>query len=218
MCGRYADEMLDREYIEHMRVIMASPEPVLPRYNIALTQKAPVIRSVDGQLKLEELRWGFRVKGKVLPNARSETVFTLPSFAYAAKNQRCLVPATAWYEWQEIAGRKQPFAFRLKENRALSLAGIWLRWPDAAGDEEDIYVILTTDSSANAVAAPIHNRMPVILEGEGRDAWLDPKNKDTVKLKSLLHPYTGNELEAYPVSTYVNTPKNTDARCLDPMR
>ena len=220
MCGRYADEMLDREYIEHMRVIMASPEPAQPRYNIAPSQKARVIRTVDGQLKLEELRWGFRPawlkdKNKAQINARAETVFTSKMFKHSAENRRCLVPATAWYEWQAAAGRKQPFAFHFKDNRMLTFAGIWTRWHGEDGKDEDNYAIITTD--ANAVAAPIHNRMPVILDGKDRDIWLDADMKDPAKLEKLLHPYTGKGLEAYPVSTYVNSPKNIDARCIEPM-
>lgn len=218
MCGRYAIELADQEYIRLMRELAGNTPVYTPRYNIAPQQLAPVIRTVEGETRFEELRWGFRPawlkeKNKAQINARAETVFTSRMFKHSAENRRCLVPATAWYEWQKAADRKQPYAFHLKQGGVLYFAGIWTRFHNEDDTHEDNYAIITTE--ANPLCAPIHNRMPVILEGKDRQAWMDPENKDVAK---LLQPYGGKGLEAYPVSTYVNAPKNTDARCLEPIQ
>jgi putative SOS response-associated peptidase YedK len=221
MCGRYYIEKLDREYIEIMREVDgdAGNIPLFkPRYNIAPQQTAPIIRMKDGKPVLEELRWGFRPawlkdKNKAQINARGETLFEKPMFKHSAINRRCLVLASGWYEWQKTGSVKQPFAFHLKKSPLVAFAGIWTTWHGEKDEHEDSYAIVTTE--ANTVAAPIHDRMPVILSQKAYKTWLGTENKDATKLESLLVPYKGKDLNAYPVSSYVNSPKNSGEKCLE---
>jgi putative SOS response-associated peptidase YedK len=218
MCGRYALTLKDKEALEQLRDLIGDDFEMSPRYNIAPQQTAPVIRRLDDKMKLEELRWGFRPawlkdKNKAQINARAETVFESKMFKHSALNRRCLIPATGWYEWQARVGGKQPHYFHKRDGGLLLLAGIWTTWHGEDGKEESNYAIITTE--ANLLAAPIHNRMPVILNEAGREAWLDPANKAAPVLDLLLSPYEGDELDVYPVSTYVNAPKNSSEQCIE---
>ena len=218
MCGRYALTLKDKEALQELRDLIGDDFEMTPRYNIAPQQTAPVIRRLDDKMKLDELRWGFRPawlkdKNKAQINARAETVFESKMFKHSALNRRCLIPATGWYEWQVREGGKQPHYFHKRDGGLLLLAGIWTTWHGEDGKDEGNYAIITT--AANSLAAPIHNRMPVILDEAGREAWLDSANQAAPVLSKLLQPYRGKELEAYPVSTYVNAPKNTGDKCLE---
>lgn len=220
MCGRYAIEMLDKEYQAFMRrVLKAEPPEAKARYNVAPSQLAPVLRVVEGAPRWEELRWGFRPawlkeKHKAQINARAETVFESRMFKSSALSRRCIVPASGWYEWQATGtGRKQPFYIHRADGGTLSFAGIWTTWRDEAGQEEHSFAILTTD--ANPLIEAIHDRMPVILSEKDFGAWLDPEFQDVKKLAALLRPYTPKDLEAYSVSTYVNSPRNTGEQCIE---
>jgi len=218
MCGRYSLENTDKNRLpESLRWIPAFE----PRYNIAPQQKAPIIRVIDGKPICEELTWGFRPswmkdRNKAQINARGETLFAKPMFKHSAVNKRCLVLANGWYEWQKLGSKKQPYRFHLTSDELFAFAGIWTQSDSEAGEVDDTYAIITTEASR--LAASIHNRMPVILSETGCQTWLDMENKDAVRLNKLLAPYQGKDLDTYPISTYVNNPKNTDKRCLEPMK
>lgn len=214
MCGRYTARFSDTQHLPAS--VGAIPE-FAPRYNIAPQQTAPVIRCIDGKPSFEELRWGFRPawlkdKNKAQINARAETLFEKPMFKHSALNRRCLVLASGWYEWQQTGSAKQPFYFHLGDDALFAFAGIWTTWHGEDETQEDSYAIVTTD--ANPLSAPIHSRMPAILSPDACDIWLDAENKDASKLHTLLNPYVGKDLELYPVSPYVNTPKHTDEKCI----
>lgn len=215
MCGRYTARFTDttRLPMELAEVVTGFP----PRYNIAPQQTAPVIRRLDGKSVFEELRWGFRPawmqdRNKAQINARAETLFEKPMFKHSALNRRCLVLASGWFEWQQTPGGKQPFAFRLKDDALFAFAGIWTSWHGENEAQEDSYAIIT--AVASLFTAPIHNRMPVILDQKKCEAWLDTRDSDAKHLVTLLESYQDNDLEYYPVSFHVNSPKNTDASCL----
>jgi putative SOS response-associated peptidase YedK len=149
-----------------------------------------------------------------LINARSDTVATKPSFRSAFKKRRCLIPADGFYEWKKLDKGKQPYFIHMRDDEPFAFAGIWEAWdnPDD-GKEVQSCTIITTD--ANALMKTIHDRMPVILPASAYDRWLDSDPKlDT--LQALLCPYKAQDLEAYPVSTYVNSPKNRGPKCLEP--
>ena len=188
------------------------------RFNIAPTQEAPVIRAgAGGAREVAMLRWGlvpFWAKdlkvGTKMINARSETAPDKPSFRSAFRRRRCLIPADGFYEWKREEGGKQPFYIRMKDGRPFAFAGLWESWHD---DEVRSCAILTTQ--ANALVGDVHERMPVILPGEDYEAWLDPE-AEREELVSLLRPYPGEDLETFPVSRFVNSPRNNDERCVEP--
>lgn len=223
VCGRYSEayQRTDREYDEYFKEVMQALGETKPNFNVTPTQKAPVIRLVHGKPVLHELTWNFRPeglsKGDALPNARAEGLFRSDRHRSSAATRRCLVPATAWYEWKEVTGGKIPHAFRMKTDPLIIFAGIWTRWTDETGAFDDSYAIITTD--ANALSRPIHKRMPVILTGNDRREWLESpisEPDDVERLQGLLRPYRGSDLDVYPVSTYVNNPGHNDLKCLEP--
>ena len=216
MCGRYTltspvDRLAEAFDLDEVR-----SEPSAS-FNVAPTQEVATVLAENGARRLEMLRWGLVPSwaddpaiGSRMINARSETAPEKPSFRSAFKRRRCLIPADGFYEWKREEGGKQPFYMRMKDGRPFAFAGLWEEWHD----ELRTCAILTT--SPNAVAAPIHNRMPVILPAENYGAWLDPE-AEKEELVSLLVPYEGDDLEAYPVSRFVNSPRNNDERCIEPV-
>lgn len=219
MCGRYSLEARPEEIAEAFALL--EQVALTPRYNIAPAQDAPVVRldSETGARRLDVIRWGLTPswwkQPRPLINARSESVATRPAFRKAFERRRCLVPATGFYEWQTLDGARQPFNIQVHGGRLFAFAGLWDRTPDAEGNWVDSYAILTT--SPNNVLAPIHERMPVILAPEAYSAWLDPEPASTEALRPLLAPAPDELVTSYPVSRLVNSTKNDEPACLQPL-
>ena len=150
--------------------------------------------------------------GYSLINARADTVAEKPAFRSAFKRRRCLIPADGFYEWQATGTKvKQPYFIRMMDQEPFAFAGLWEEWTPE-GEEIQSCSIITTDP--NELMKPIHNRMPAILSANDYTAWLDPEElPDT--LKGLLHPYDLGQMEAYPVSTFVNRPINQGPKCIE---
>jgi putative SOS response-associated peptidase YedK len=192
------------------------------RYNIAPTQPVAVVRATSAGRELAWLRWGLIPSwatdpaiGNKLINARAETVSEKPSFRSAFKQRRCLIPASGFYEWQKVsAGRKQPHFIRPRDGGLFSFAGLWERWNDPQGEMIETFTILTT--GANDVMRPLHERMPVIIDPAADALWLDP-GTEAVTLHSLLMPYPGERMEAFPINPWVSDPKHEGPRCLEPV-
>jgi len=225
MCGRYRLTIDQQEQLEVYVAELFEEEDRGSRYNIAPTQRVPVLVIQDDTRWIRGFRWGLVPSwakdpaiGNRMINARSETVAEKPSFRTAWKHRRrCLVLTDGFYEWQKPAdgkGPKIPHAIEMADGRPFGFAGLWERW----GSEDDplfTCTILTTD--ANELVKPIHDRMPVILgDAEEWDAWVDP-DVPSDELDGLLRPYPSEELHAYPVSTYVNKPGNEGPECVDPV-
>ncbi|MBT7095780.1 SOS response-associated peptidase, partial [Candidatus Poribacteria bacterium] len=147
-------------------------------------------------------------------NARSETVAEKPSFKAAFKRRRCIVPISGFYEWQKTPGGKQPHFIRSVDEEPLAVAAIWEVW--TKGEEAYIETCALLTMDANETVAPVHHRMPVILEPDIWDIWLDPMVEKASDVLSLLGPCPDEKLEAYPVSRHVNSPRNDDEKCIQP--
>jgi len=222
MCGRYtlstpSDLLRDLYQLE-------TAASLVPRFNIAPTQETPVVRTDPGSSgrRLDLLKWGlvpFWAKdptiGNRLINARSETVAEKPAYRVSLRKKRCLVIADGFYEWQGSVSPKQPYFFHRQDGHPFAMAGLWDRWDKGEEAPLETFTILTT--TPNEVVAPIHKRMPVILEPGSLDRWLDPSLEDISALIPLLVPAQGSLLEAVPVSTYVNNPANEGPRCVEPI-
>lgn len=213
MCGRYA---LKVEADELARILgLVVPSDFKPRYNIAPSQLAPVVRLRDGDAReCVMLRWGlipsFARDGVGQINARSESVNEKLSFRGAFRQRRCLIPASGFFEWQSRPGQsKQPYHIHLESGECFCFAGIWERWRDV-----ETYAILTTDATERL--APIHHRMPVILPRNQYDEWLS-RQSDPAALQSLLRPTTA-AMTAQPISTRINKPEHDDPECLTPIQ
>jgi putative SOS response-associated peptidase YedK len=191
-----------------------------PRYNIAPTQGVLAVRrAAQGGREGILLRWGLVPSwandlsiGNRMLNARAETVLEKPSFRAAFLRRRCLLPADGFYEWQNVAGKKQPLHFRLRDGRLFAFAGLWEHWEGPEGDPVESCTVLTTE--ANDLVRPVHERMPVILGPHCHDAWLDPGNTNTALLRSWLVPYPAGEMAVLPASQRVNNARNEGPACL----
>ncbi len=229
MCGRYnvipnADAWISAFDLP----VSARPviESLAPSYNVAPSQAVPIVRSSqdNDQRTVALLHWGLIPSwakdakiGYRTINARAETLAEKPSFRAAYKKRRCLVIANGFYEWrtqQPGESSKQPFHIHPKTEQPLAFAGLWEQWKNPENGQE-VYSCCIITTVANQTMIPIHQRMPVILEQENYQRWLDPR---VSQVGDLLRPCPDDLLEAGPGSTFVNNPKNNDARCLAPQR
>jgi putative SOS response-associated peptidase YedK len=218
MCGRYTLKTPVSELAERFD-IEETPPSMTASYNIAPTQQVATVLAENGKRKLEMLHWGLIPSwakdpevGNRMINARAETVAEKPSYRKAFQERRCLILADGFYEWQKTDNGKQPFYIRMEDESPFAFAGLWESWRN--GREIRSCTIITT--VPNDVAAPIHNRMPVILRPEDYEMWLDPDFDEREPLTSLLKPYPADGMEAYPVSRRVNKPSNNEPGCIEP--
>ena len=197
--------------------------PTLPlNWNIAPTNEIYIVRdSVENSRRLETASWGLiapwqkssveaRAGQSHAINARSESIHEKPTFRDAFRTTRCLIPATGYYEWATSLGKyppKQPFYITSESGAPLSIAGICSTWRNERGEEIQSASIITQEAVAEL--ATIHSRMPVFMARDRWDEWLDPRNREIEKLKSLMvtaHPAAG--LITRPVSPRVNVVAN----------
>lgn len=218
MCGRYS--LVPTENIATRFDIQDLQLPLLPRYNVAPSQSMPVVVR-NSPNHVVEMQWGLIPSWSKEPrvtfstiNARTETISTSPVFRGPFKSRRCLVPASGFYEWQQTGQGKQPYCIRLKGGELFAFAGLYDIWQDDEGQELYSYTIITT--TPNALVAPIHNRMPVILHRQDEDAWLD-KDTDPARLRSFLVPYHADKMETFAVSRAVNNPANEGSELMQPL-
>jgi putative SOS response-associated peptidase YedK len=165
---------------------------------------------------LSELRWGLIPSwakdpkvGDRMINARAESLADKPAYERAFRRHRCLVPAEGFYEWQRRGSGKQPMFIHRRDGEPMAFAGLWAAWQDAneaKGEWLRSCAIVTT--SANDAVAPLHDRMPVVLEERDWDRWLDPDAGDVDALARLLLPAADDLLVAYPVGNRVNSADN----------
>jgi putative SOS response-associated peptidase YedK len=223
MCGRYRLSRRKQLIEEHFDSVSGDGDWG-PRYNIAPTQPVTVIRQHPEEpvRKLSLMKWGLipswakdpSVAAKMI-NARSETAAAKPAFRDALRFRRCLVPADGSYEWARIGKAKQPFCFEVNSGELFAFAGLWDRWRDASGKTVETCSILTT--TPNTVTSAVHDRMPVILDPEGYDLWLDPGMRDAAAASELLKPYDARLMRCYPVSARINHVANDDEECSRPV-
>jgi putative SOS response-associated peptidase YedK len=221
MCGRLG--IASRSDIEALiPPDVFSPDTIddLPRYNLGPKSNVPVVCRREERTWLQQMNWWLvphwskdgRVNATTF-NARSETVVSSKVFAPYFRGSRCVVPASFFFEWKKE--EKRPFLFRRADGDTLALAGLFSVWRDAEGREHPTFAVLTTE--ANTVMEPVHHRMPVILERNLLDAWLDRTVKDTDFLQTLLRPADESVLESFEVSKFVNSIRNDGPQCVEPL-
>ena len=232
MCGRYTLTPSVDELLKQLG-LLSDLEEALPRYNVAPTQRVPVLRLEDeadpeGPFRADLFRWGlipFWAKdpsiGNKMINARSETITEKPSFKNAFAKRRCVILTDGWYEWLKTPSGKQPVRIQLESGEAFGFAGIWERWEpkeEIEGAEE--FDVVHTCAIITADAAPairkIHHRMPVVLKQDRWRDWLHPDAPEPVLL-DMLGPYEGEDLKVYAVSTDVNSPANDRPEVVEPV-
>jgi putative SOS response-associated peptidase YedK len=194
-----------------------------PRYNIAPSQDVPVIIRREDRNEVKPMSWGLVPSwaqdpsmGQRMINARAETLLEKPSFKQLVATRRCLVPASGFYEWRREGNRKVPMWITLKSREPFAFPGLWDCWVDRdSGSQLYSFTIMTT--RANASVRRIHDRMPVIYDVAMGRQWLDgPFDARAMALDLVLQPLPSERMEAYEVSTLVNSPENDSAECIQP--
>ena len=222
MCGRFVGYRSLDELKEIFPIDRCAGE-VAANYNVAPAQEILAIYTHQGQNWLDKFHWGlvpFWAKdpgiGNRMINARVETIAEKPSFKNAFKKQRCLIIADGFYEWKGPKGQKQPMFITLPDRKPFAFAGLWESW--GKKDQPSLYrscTIITTE--ACEAMRDIHHRMPVILKPEAYEFWLNPANQDIAALSAILRKELLTDLVSYPVSKQVNSTRNKDASCIDPV-
>lgn len=214
MCGRY--EIHAHPDVVAMQFGLAAAPEFKSSYNVCPGSEILVVRlDRAGQRVARHNRWGLIPHwakdpsiGNKLANARGESLLERPAFRDAFRRWRCLVPASGFYEWQALAGRKQPWHFRPTDAELFALAGITALW-------KGIRSVSLITTEPNAVMAPIHDRMPVIVAPEDYATWLDILNEEPMR---LVRPYPAERMAARPVGLRVNQPENDDPTLIEETR
>jgi putative SOS response-associated peptidase YedK len=222
MCGRFLlgipEEIVQRFEIKDLDL---NVDELVPRFNIAPSQSIPVItRNAKGDNHLGYMKWGLvpfwaedEKIGYKMINARAETLENKPMWKKLFANKRCIIPATGFYEWDKKGKEKVPYYFKLNDRELFGFAGLWDTWKSEEGELVNTFTIITT--VANSDVKKIHDRMPVILDKNDEDEWLNPEVQDIGRLKAMLHPYSPAKMEMREISTAVNSPQNDSIEILN---
>ncbi len=217
MCGRFS--ISTPTEILRVRFNVPRAEDLKPNYNAAPTQNLPVILNSE-PTTINLCRWGLipfwakeQRKGNGMINARAETLLQKPSFRTPFKKQRCLVLADGFYEWKRTSDRKIPHRISMRDHEPFAFAGIWEVWKTPDGEDVKTFSIITTEP--NELMKPLHHRMPVIMKRENEEKWL--QEIDISEAQKMLEPYPFEDLEAYPISTLVNNPRNNSEDIIKPL-
>tara|TARA_B100000586_G_scaffold122258_1_gene88234 strand:+ start:1403 stop:2050 length:648 start_codon:yes stop_codon:yes gene_type:complete len=214
MCGRYTffNNIDSLQHSLNIDVIDSNIINHQASYNISPTQNAPVVFEENNKRILKNMRWGLIPSwakdnsfASKLINARAETIADKPSFKNLITTNRCVVLANGYYEWVNVDNKKHPYFIYSGENTMISMAGLWTEWKDVVS-----FTIITKKS--NISISHLHHRMPLILQEEKIDSYLDKKNRfdDFVLFDDM-------KLKYHQVSNLVNSPKNNNASCINPI-
>lgn len=222
MCGRYAFFSPVEAVIRLFGVL--GPVAIEPRYNIAPMQQVAAVRTAaGGERSLVLLRWGLlphwaqdgRLATRMI-NARAETVATKPAFRDAFRRRRCLVLADGWYEWQVVAGGRQPWFIHRRDGAPFGMAGLWERWQSAEeGEVMESCTIVTAEALPSI--REIHDRMPAVIAASAHAQWLDPAVQSVASLEPLLRAGDDADWMARPVGPRVNSSRNEGPELIDPV-
>ncbi|MCC6305180.1 MAG: SOS response-associated peptidase [Rhodobacteraceae bacterium] len=207
MCGRFVITHPAAALAALFEAVPANDLPAVPRYNVCPTQRVAAVTAADGARRLVVLRWGFLPAwykapgdGPLLVNARAETVAARPAFRTAARERRCLIPADGFYEWQKAAGGERlPWFVTRRDGAPMAFGGLWQAW-EGAGERLLACAIVTTP--ANAALAPVHDRMPLILEPADWPLWLGEAGHGAAR---LMRPADPERVALWRVGTAVNS-------------
>jgi putative SOS response-associated peptidase YedK len=240
MCGRFVSAsspalLADRFGVDDVSI---GDDGFEPDYNVAPRAQIMIVRERDERRVLSRVRWGLVPSwatdptiGDRMINARAEGLADKAAYKVSFAKRRCLIPADGFYEWKVVGPastpkgrpRKQPMFVHRRDGEPMAFAGLWSVWkvPDdlevEGASEGWLRSCAIVTGEPNALLAPIHDRMPVMLPESAWATWLDPENGDAAGLASLLVPAPGDELELWPVSPAVNSADNTGPELVKPV-
>jgi putative SOS response-associated peptidase YedK len=214
MCGRFSITGDLDFYAEYFGVDEIRTEPLAPSWNVAPTDDVYVIAEHDSTRHIGSMRWGLvphwaKDKKSIQINARAETVATTSMFRDSFSRKRCLIPSDGFYEWEPAEEGRTPHWVYRADGHPMVFAGIWAsRLDEETQQWERTCSILTTE--AKGVISSIHHRMPVALDPDLWDSWLDREITDTETALGLIRTIDPDEIMEHAVSKRVNTVKNND--------
>ena len=222
MCGRYVVAYDPQTLVAGFSLTRVVPFP--RRWNVTPQSAVPVVHETkEGERIAELMRWGLvphwakdAAIGHKMNNARAEGVAEKPSFRQALRRRRCILPASGFYEWLATADGKQPWYIRRRDGEPLVMAGLFEDWrPDESAEWLLTCCVITT--TPNALTAPIHDRMPVLLAQADWAAWLNRGVQDAQAVTPLLRPCPPDWLQAWPVSRAVSRGTAEGAALIEPL-
>ena len=226
MCGRYAfyehQELSER--LTNVSLNMAFFEHFNPTWNAAPTQDLPVIvPEGDDLAAVRAMTWGLiprwtkpGERPKISPiNARSETIGEKTMFKSLVSSRRVIVPVNGFYEWKKVGSAKQPYYITPTDGQLMLFAGLYDVAKDADGQPLESFTILTT--SANDTMSDLHERMPVMLDNDGVEDWLDQGIDELGPLEHLLQPAPNDSIELQAVSKAVNNTRHNGPDLIEPL-
>ncbi|SEG42870.1 SOS response-associated peptidase [Paenibacillus sp. UNC499MF] len=215
MCKQYSltadiKEIQDRFSVDKVAV------PYKARYNISPRQHVPVIVSVNGELVLDEYRWGFvPFWARDAVNADGMSVHQDPAYRKIFMRQRCIVPCSGFYYWKTEGKKSFPVRVVPRNREVFGIAGLYDVWSDPRGKELRTCTLLMTES--NALITSFHNQMPVILNQHSTGDWMSQGAIDTDRLIPLLKPFPAEAMEAYPVTPAISNLELDESHCIEEM-
>ncbi|NLG61576.1 MAG: SOS response-associated peptidase [Candidatus Cloacimonetes bacterium] len=240
MCGRFVVASVGEELVSVLRVDLASDDLPAPSFNVAPTSQVSVVldsaKTEPPTRRLESARWGLVPAWAKAPsigvrafNARSEELEDKPMFRTALAKRRAIIPATGYYEWKQVPGadgktRKIPHYIHPADGSPLFFAGLYEWWkdPSKAEDAHDRWMlsctILTRDSIGRL--GSIHDRMPLFLDADHADAWLDPTTDNVRDVLDAAHdaaPRVAETLDDHVVSSAVGNVRNNSPDLIEPV-
>lgn len=214
MCGRFTITHPDEAIARLFDAVIGNDLPTVPRFNVCPTTQVAVVTSDGGARRLRAMRWGFIPHwykapndGPLIINARSDTVATKPAFREAVRSRRCIVPATGFYEWETVEGRKLPWYFTRTDGQPMAFAGVWQRW-----GEIDTVAIVSTEAGPGMRG--LHHREAVVLERADWPLWLGEAGHGAAL---LMKASAEGVLRCHRVDVAVNSNRAEGAALIEPL-
>jgi putative SOS response-associated peptidase YedK len=218
MCGRNTLTSNIKSITKDFSIDTWEFDNLKAQYNISPSSFTPVLIHKNEKRVVKKMRWGLipqwaseKSIGSQMINARSETISEKPSFQNLIQQNRCVIFSNGYFEWKTINGKKQPY-YITNKRKLFSFAGLWSRWKSINEDVIYSYTIITTKSQKNL--SKIYHRMPVILNNNDVDKWINHTKYNFNVARTLLKPYLHN-LYYHNVSPFVNSTKNDTIRCIE---
>lgn len=219
MCGRFAVTLPNDAMAQLFAAAPANALPKVPNYNVCPTNDIHVVVSDVEIRRLGAMRWGFLPHwykalndGPLLINARAETLSEKPAFREACRQRRCLIPTSGFYEWSKDGeGNRLPWYVTRSDGAPLVMAGVWQDWQDGAGQSLRSCALVTIAASPDM--APVHHRMPVVLEAESWGKWLGEEGHGAA---SLMVPAPKGTLQLHRVGRAVNSNRASGPELIEP--
>ncbi|MEI3844882.1 MULTISPECIES: SOS response-associated peptidase [unclassified Microbacterium] len=235
MCGRFVVASAGSDLVGVLRVDVEGDDLPEPSYNVAPTSRVAIVldsaKTEPPTRRLEAARWGLvpswakdtKIGARAF-NARAEELEDKPMFRGALEKRRAVVPTSGYYEWKNVDGVKIPHYIHPADGEPLFLAGLYEWWRDKTKGDDDpdrwllSFTILTRDAIGRL--GSIHDRMPLFLDPDHADAWLDPTTdnvRDVLDAAIDAAPALAETLDDHEVSTAVGNVRNDAPELIEPV-